>query len=64
MKNYTIEVREIIEKPKEKEQTKSTSFSWGILLLAIITTFILFPESVNTVNEYYPLRENENTTTL
>ena len=54
MKNYTIEVKESFEKPKKKEQTyNSNSFSWGALLLAILATFILFPESIDTVNKYY-----------
>jgi len=68
MKNYSIEVTESIPKPKIREQTpKTNSFSWGILFLAILATFILFPESVDTVNDYYKqqkeqyhLRENKN----
>ena len=73
MKNYSIEVKESFEKPKKKEQTyKSNSFSWGILLLAIFSTFILFPESLDTVNEYYKQQKeyynleqkNENTNSI
>ena len=72
MKNYTIEVKESFEKPKKKEQTYN-SFSWGALLLAILATFILFPESIDTVNEYYKQqtehynleqKKNENTNSL
>ena len=74
MKNYSIEVKESFEKPKKKEQTyKSNSFSWGTLLLAILATFILFPESIDTVNEYYKQqtehynleqKKNENTNSI
>ena len=54
MKNYSIEVKESFEKPKKKEQTYNFNFfSWGALLLAIFATFILFPESLDTVNKYY-----------
>jgi hypothetical protein len=66
MKKYTIDVNECSPPPsKRQEPPKSDSFSFGILFLAILATFILFPESVDTVNEYYKqqkelyhLREN------
>ena len=37
--------------PKSKEKKKATNY-WLILLLAIISTFILFPESKETINNY------------
>ena len=38
--------------PKTKEKKKATNY-WLILLLAVITTFILFPESKETINNYF-----------
>ena len=38
--------------PKIKEKKKTTNY-WLILLLAVITTFILFPESKETINNYF-----------
>lgn len=38
--------------PKTKEKKKAANY-WLILLLAVITTFILFPESKETINNYF-----------
>ena len=38
--------------PKTKEKKKTTNYGL-ILLLAVITTFILFPESKETINNYF-----------
>ena len=38
--------------PKTKEKKKATNYGL-ILLLAVITTFILFPESKETINNYF-----------
>ena len=38
--------------PKTKKKKKATNY-WLILLLAIISTFILFPESKETINNYF-----------
>ena len=38
--------------PKTKEKKKATNYGL-ILLLAVIITFILFPESKETINNYF-----------
>lgn len=42
--------------PESMEKKKGNSF-WLILFLAILATFVLFPDSFNTVNDIY----NQNT---
>ena len=43
--------------PKIKEKKKATNY-WLILLLAVISTYILFPESKETINNYFNQHED------
>ena len=61
MKNYTIEVKEYIEKPKKKEQPrKSSDSSLLILVFAIIVGIMISPDLID-IRNYIPRDKYENT---
>jgi len=64
MKNYTIEVKEYIEKPKKKEQPpKSSDSSLLILVFAIIIGVMVSPDLID-LKDYIPLDKYEDTNSL
>lgn len=49
--------------PKTEEKKKANNY-WLILLLATISTFILFPESKEILNNHFKNYSHENTNSL
>ena len=61
MKNYTIEVKECIEKPKKKEQPpKSSDGFLLIFVFAIIVGIMISPDLID-IRDYIPRDKQENT---
>lgn len=60
MKNYTIEIRECIEKPKKKEQPPKSDDSLLLLVLAIIIGVFRSPDLID-LKDYIP-KDKQDTT--